>query len=317
MKHLIRLMFVVFLFSTLFSSAYANAPMAQTQMSGFYRIHLGKFEVTALYDGSSELGAKLLKNIPEVKLKQLLSNMFVEYPNMQTAVNAYLINTGDHLVLIDTGAGDLLGHSLGNVLQNLNAAGYTTMQVDTVLLTHLHGDHAGGLIDANGNPIFTRAKVFVAKEESDYWLSQQSANKAPEGLKPFFLMAQKIAAPYIANKIWETYNPSTQLVPGIKSVSTFGHTQGHTAYEIESEGQKLLIWGDVVHSHAVQFAQPSVSFEFDTNPRQAIETRLKMMQELTANKSLVAGAHLPFPGIGHIRSEGKGKFRWIPIEFHL
>lgn len=317
MKKFIRFIIGIVLFSNFISFVYASAPMIQTQVPGFYRMHLGEFEVTALYDGSTELDAKLLKNTQTIDLKNLLSKMFVNHPNMQTAVNAYLINTGDHLVLIDSGAGKLFGPSLGMTLQNLKAAGYQPTQVDTVLITHLHGDHAGGLNDANGRPVFSQAKVLVAKEENDYWMSKQIADKAPSELKPFFEMARNIAAPYIANGKWTTFAQNTVVVPGIKAVSIFGHTQGHTAYEVDSDGQKLLIWGDVVHSHAVQFAEPSVAFAFDSNSHQAIETRLKLMQSLAASKSLVAGAHLPFPGIGHIRAEGSGKFSWVPIEFHL
>lgn len=105
------------------------------------------------------------------------------------------------------------------------------------------------------------------------------------------------------------------LAPGIRAVAANGHTPGHTAYAVESAGQKLLIWGDVVHAHAVQFARPGVSIEFDTNQKQAIATRRRLMRDLAASKSLVAGMHLPFPGIGHVRAEGKGRYSWVPIEF--
>lgn len=315
MKHTIRLFIGIVLFSNLFNLVYANAPMVQTQVPGFYRTHVGTFEVTALSDGTSELDAKLLKNIQIEKLKQSLSNTFVQYPKMQTAVNAYLVNTGDHLVLIDAGAGHLLGQALGRLLDNLKAAGYSPQQVDTVLLTHLHADHAGGLIDATGKPVFPHAKVFIAQKENDYWLSKQTSDHASSELKPFFEMAHNIAAPYIATGKWATFTANMVVVPGVKTVNIVGHTPGHTAYEVESDGQKMLVWGDVVHSHAVQFDNPSVAFAFDTDAHQAISTRLKLMQSLATSRSLVAGAHLPFPGIGHIRNEGNGSFKWVSVEF--
>jgi glyoxylase-like metal-dependent hydrolase (beta-lactamase superfamily II) len=126
------------------SLAQAEAPLAQTQVPGYYRHQLGQFEVTALFDGAIELDTKLLKNAKPADLQRLLSRMFVGNPKMQTAVNAYLINTGKQLVLVDAGAAKLFGPSLGYVLENMKAAGYDPAQVDAVIITHLHGDHMRG-----------------------------------------------------------------------------------------------------------------------------------------------------------------------------
>lgn len=297
------------------SLARAQAPMAQTQVPGYYRMALGQFEVTALFDGAIELDAKLLKNASPEDLQRLLSRMFVGSPKMQTAVNAYLINTGRHLVLVDAGAAKLFGPSLGHVLENMKASGYDPAQVDTVVITHLHGDHMGGLNDASGRPVFPKARVMVPRADHDFWLSQQAVDKAPEGMKPFFKMARDTAAPYQAVGRWQPFADGSQLVPGIRAVAANGHTPGHTAYAVESDGKKLLIWGDLVHSHAVQFARPGVSIEFDVDQKQAIATRREIMKSAAASRTLVAGMHLPFPGIGHVRAEGKGSYSWVPIEF--
>lgn len=295
--------------------AQAEALKVQTQVPGYYRMQLGQFEVTALYDGAIELDVALLKNAKAADLQRLLSRMFVGNPKMQTAVNAYLINTGSHLVLVDTGAAKLFGPSLGNVLQNMKAAGYEPAQVDTVVITHLHGDHMGGLNDASGQPLFPKAKILVSQADNDFWLSQKVADAAPAKAQPFFKMARDTAAPYLASGQWATFTDGSALVPGIQAVKANGHTPGHTAYAVESDGQKLLIWGDVVHAHAVQFARPGVSIEFDIDQKQAIATRRSIMKAMAASKSLVAGMHLPFPGIGHVRAEGKGSYSWVPIEF--
>lgn len=295
--------------------ASAEAPKVQTQVPGYYRIQLGQFEITALYDGAIELDTKLLKNTNSAELQLLLSRMFVGNPKMQTAVNAYLINTGDTLVLVDAGAAKLFGPSLGHVLENMKAAGYEPAQVDTVVITHLHGDHMGGLNDANGQPLFPKATVLVSQEDNDFWLSQKNADDAPTERQPFFKMARDSAAPYLASGQWKTFTEGSILAPGIEAVKANGHTPGHTAYAVESEGQKLLIWGDLVHAHAVQFARPGVSIEFDIDQIQAIATRRSIMKAMAASKSLVAGMHLPFPGLGHVRAEGKGRYSWVPIEF--
>jgi glyoxylase-like metal-dependent hydrolase (beta-lactamase superfamily II) len=317
MAKLLRCMLVfgaVFLFGFA-TPVLAEAPKAQTQVPGYYRMQLGQFEITALFDGALELDTKLLKNATPTDLQHLLSRMFVGNPKMQTAVNAYLVNTGTHLVLIDAGAAKLFGPSLGYVLQNMKASGYEPEQVDTVIITHLHGDHIGGLINAAGQPLFPKAKVWVSKADSDFWLSQKVADAAPEKVQPFFKMARDTAAPYQAGGQWNTFTEGSVLVPGVKAVKANGHTPGHTAYAVESEGKKLLIWGDLVHAHAVQFARPGVSIEFDIDQKQAIATRRSIMKSAAESKSLVAGMHLPFPGIGHVRAEGKGRYSWVPIEF--
>jgi glyoxylase-like metal-dependent hydrolase (beta-lactamase superfamily II) len=134
-------------------------------------------------------------------------------------------------------------------------------------------------------------------------------------MKPFFKMARDTAAPYQAVGRWQPFSDGSTLAPGIRAVAANGHTPGHTAYAVESAGQKLLIWGDLVHAHAVQFAKPGVSIEFDVDQKQAIATRREIMQSVAESKTLVAGMHLPFPGLGHVRSEGKGSYSWLPIEF--
>lgn len=318
MSNLIRLMLTIgaaALFAGISSPVQAEAPRVLTQVPGYYRLQLGQFEITALYDGAIELDTKLLKNANPTDLNRLLSRMFVGNPRMQTAVNAYLINTGANLVLVDVGAATHFGPTLGCVLQNMKAAGYDPVQVDTVVITHLHPDHVCGLNDEAGRPLFPKAGIWVSKADNDFWLSQQIADSSPPAIQPFFKTARDSAAPYLAGGQWKTFTEGGMLVPGIQAVKADGHTPGHTAYAVESEGQKLLIWGDLVHAHAVQFARPDVSIEFDIDQKQAVATRRSILKAMAISKSLVAGMHLPFPGIGHVRAEGKGSYAWVPIEF--
>ena len=299
----------------LLPSAQAAAPMMHTQAPGYYRMPLGQFEVTALFDGVLDLDKQLLQNIPPAVLAEMLGRMFVGNPKMQTSVNAFLINTGTHLVLVDTGAAKLFGPSLGNMLQNLKASGYQPDQVDMILITHLHGDHVGGITDAAGKPVFPKATIYTAQAESDFWLSQQNADAAPKERQGSFKMARDSAAPYQASGQWKTFSGNVELAPGIKAIDTHGHTPGHTVYAVESDGQKLLLWGDLLHAHAVQFARPGVAMAFDNDQKQAIAARRNILQLAAKEKALVAGAHLPFPGIGHIRADGKGSYSWVPVEF--
>ena len=309
------IMFGSIVFFGVIHVVYSEAPMVKTQVPGYYRMQLGQFEMTALYDGRIELDAQLLKNVQPGDLDRLLKRFFVGNPKMATSVNAYLINTGPHLVLVDAGAGKLFGDSLGHIAENIKAAGYDPSQVDTILITHMHGDHIGGLNDAEGKPVYPNANIFVAKAESDFWLSEEKAEKAPDEQKRFFNMARNISSQYLANGKWQTFVPRGELVPGIRAIDVKGHTPGHTAYVVGSDKQKLVIWGDVIHAYAVQFAKPSTSIDFDIDQKKAVITRCALMKTIAADGSLVAGMHLPFPGIGHILAEGQGSYAWVPIEF--
>jgi glyoxylase-like metal-dependent hydrolase (beta-lactamase superfamily II) len=179
--------------------AQAEPTRVQTQVPGYYRTQLGQFEITALYDGAIELDSKLLRNTSAVELQVLLSCFFVGNPKMQTAVSAYLINTGNHLVLVDTGAAKLFGPALGYVLQNMKTSGYESAQVDTDIVTHLHCDHVSGLNDASGQPHFPKARILVVQVDNDFWLSQKIANGAPTEVQPLCKMERDSAAPYLAS----------------------------------------------------------------------------------------------------------------------
>lgn len=295
--------------------AAADAPQQKTQIPGYYRMMLGTFEVTALYDGAIDLDEKLLKGIKTRDVQRLLARQFLQGPKVQTAVNAYLINTGSKLVLVDAGAAKLFGPGLGNIVNNLKAAGYTPDQVDLVLVTHLHGDHINGLLSAEGKSVFPNADVWSAKADNDFWLSEDIAAKAPKDFQAFFKMSRDAAAPYLANGKWKTFDSDRELVTGITSIDTHGHTPGHSSYLLNNGEQKLLILGDLVHNHAVQFARPDVAIEFDNDPKQAIAARKRIWAQAAKEKLLVAGMHLPFPGIGHVRKETKGGYTWVPAEF--
>lgn len=300
-------------------SAQTAAPaQIRTQVPGFYRFAVGDFVVTALYDGYVDLQNKLFKGVSADDFKALLQRMFVENEKgaAQTAVNAYLLHTGDKLALIDAGAAGAFGPTLGAMLENLRASGYDPAQVDAVLLTHLHPDHAAGLTTADGKAAFPNADVWVAKAEADFWLNADVAAKAPEGMQPMFKLAQSVVAPYQAAGKFRTFAPGETLpVSGVAAASSAGHTPGHTSYLVKSKETSLLVWGDVVHSHAAQFADPNVSVEFDVDQPAAVAARKKLLEEAAAAKLWVAGAHLPFPGIGRVRADGGGRYAWVPAEF--
>ena len=296
----------------LLGSAHATAPQVKTQ-PGYYRMMLGDFEVTALSDGTVALPVdKLLTNTSPAQVGKGLASSFLKAP-VETSVNGYLINTGTKLVLVDTGAAGLFGPTLGNLLASLKAAGYQPEQVDEIYITHMHPDHVGGLM-AGDKPVFPNAVVRADQHDADFWLSAANLEKAPADAKGFFQGAQASLNPYVAAGKFKPFNGSTELVPGIKAVAAPGHTPGHSIYVVESKGQKLVLWGDLMHVAAVQFAHPSVTIQFDTDSKAAAVQRKKAYAEAAKQGYLVGSAHLSFPGLGHLRTEGKG-YEFVPVNY--
>jgi glyoxylase-like metal-dependent hydrolase (beta-lactamase superfamily II) len=293
--------------------AYAEAPMAKSAAPGYYRVMLGDFEVTALSDGVVALPVeKLLTNTKPEKTLKALQKHHLSTPTA-TSVNGYLINTGSKLVLIDTGAATLFGPTLGRLANSLKAAGYSPEQVDEVYITHMHGDHVGGLM--NGDQLaFPNAIVRADQHDADFWLSQANMDKAPAEAKGGFQGAMASINPYVKAGKFKTFNGDTELVPGVKAVAARGHTPGHSVYLVESKGQKLMLWGDLMHVAAVQFENPTVTISFDSDSKAAMAQRLKAYADAAKQGYMVGATHLSFPGLGYVRSEGKG-YAWVPVNY--
>jgi glyoxylase-like metal-dependent hydrolase (beta-lactamase superfamily II) len=294
------------------SSAFAAAPMAKTPAPGYYRFMLGHFEVTALSDGTVDLPVDQLLHEPAAKTVAALNHAFQKTPQ-ETSDNAYLINTGKRLILIDTGAGDLFGPTLGKLMSNLKASGYTAADVDDILLTHMHPDHVGGLVK-NKVIQFPNAIVHAERDEENYWLSETNLAKAPDASKAFFKDAMAEVDPYVKAGKFRPFQGDVALLPGVSSYTSFGHTAGHTSYMIESQGQKLLVMGDLIHVPAVQLDHPNVTISFDSDPKEAAASRIRVFNAMAKDRTLVAGAHIPFPGLGHLRTAGTS-YQWVPVNF--
>ena len=293
-------------------SSHAAGPQPKS-VAGYYRMMLGDFEVTAISDGTVALPVdKLLTNVKPGQVDRALAKQFLKAP-VETSVNAYLINTGSKLVLIDSGASGLFGPTLGKLAANLKAAGYTPEQVDEVYITHLHPDHVGGLM-VDGKVAFPNAIVRADKHDADYWLSEDNMKKAPKDVQGFFQGAQASLNPYVKADKFKAFEGNTDLVPGIKAIATHGHTPGHAVFSIESKGQKLVLWGDLMHVAAVQFPNPAVTIAFDVDSKAAAAQRRKAYADAAKGGYIVGSAHLSFPGLGRLRAEGSG-YAFVPVNY--
>jgi glyoxylase-like metal-dependent hydrolase (beta-lactamase superfamily II) len=294
--------------------ALASAPLQKTQAPGFYRQMLGEFEVTVLSDGILPFNVhQLLTNTTPERVDAALERAFQKEP-IDFSVNAYLINTGTKLVLIDTGAGNF-GPLVGKLLVSLQAAGYKPEQVDEIYITHMHGDHIGGL-SHNGKANFPNAVVRASQAEADYWLSEAKMSAAPEAAQGGFKGAMAALQPYIAAKHFRPFTGDVELVPGVHALGAHGHTPGHTLYLVSSKNESLLLWGDLMHVAAVQFPDPAVTINFESDSPAAARERAHFFAEAAARKYMVGGAHLSFPGLGHLLVNGTG-YSYVPVTYSV
>jgi glyoxylase-like metal-dependent hydrolase (beta-lactamase superfamily II) len=172
----------------------------------------------------------------------------------------------------------------------------------------------GGLLTVDGQRAFQNAEVRMAQAESDYWLFDTNQKRAPELIREMFPIARAAASLYQAEGRWKPFSDFGEVTPGVKAIPLTGHTAGHTGFQITSQGKTLLIWGDLVHSSAVETANAKVGFAFDTDGKLAIATRQQLFAKVEKEGLLVAGMHMPFPGIGHLQKNGRS-YRWIPVEY--
>ncbi|WP_334189548.1 MBL fold metallo-hydrolase, partial [Noviherbaspirillum sp.] len=214
---------------------------------------------------------------------------------------------------VDAGAAGLFGPTLGKLLDNLKAAGYQPEQVDEIYITHMHPDHVGGLM-AGDKMAFPNAVVRADKHDADFWLSQANLDKAPADSKGFFQGAMASLNPYVKADRFKPFEGNTDLVPGIKAIASHGHTAGHAVFAVESKGEKMMLWGDLMHVAAVQFDNPAVTIQFDSDSKAAAAQRKKAYADAAKQGYLVAASHLSFPGIGRVRANGKG-YVWVPVNY--
>jgi glyoxylase-like metal-dependent hydrolase (beta-lactamase superfamily II) len=271
------------------SETAASTPLA-------HRWTVGAIEAWTLLDGTLEASFSILQGVDTTEAGRLME-VAGRASLPRIAVNAFLLRTGHEVVLVDTGMGTLRP-GFNRLPEALRAAGVSPADVTTVLLTHLHPDHVGGLASEGGSKAFPHATLVVSELETAYWLDGGMAARVPESARATFQTVADMLKPYGSSV--RTFNGETEVLPGITAVPLAGHTHGHTGFLVESNNERTLIWGDIAHFPDIQGPRPQVTVGFDLDPVTAVATRQRVLARAAEQKLRVAGHHLHWPGLATV-----------------
>jgi glyoxylase-like metal-dependent hydrolase (beta-lactamase superfamily II) len=260
-------------------------------METVFPYKVGNFEVYMLVENRGPGRDQVLIGAGDDLKRRYLARDF------QSEVNTFLIKGGGRIVLVDTGFG-------GAVFESMNKLGVSPGDVDAVLLTHMHGDHIGGLV-RDGKALFPKAFVYLSGQEREFWTKTRINQGAIAALAPYGDRVRTL-------KPGEQGTVIEEFLPGFTAIAAFGHTPGHTVFLVQNGGAKLLIWGDLMHVQDIQFPRPDISVTYDTDPVLAAESRKIILEYAVSNRIPVAGMHLIFPAIGTVNPNGEGGYLWSP-----
>ena len=299
----------------------APAPGATTsgagagqQAPGFYRYKVGDIEVTALHDGSAPRPLEgFIRNVDLADVRKAAEEMYLPSDAFQNTFTPIVVRSGGKTILIDTGLGDMGPPTTGLVLRtNLRAAGFDPARIDTVIISHFHGDHINGLRLKDGTAVYPNAEVMVPAQEWAFWMDDAKMAQAPEAMKGGFGNVRRVFQPMA--KDVKQFEWGKEIAPGVTALDASGHTPGHTAFMIQSGGKKLTHVVDLTSHPAFFVRNPDWAAIFDQDPEKARATRRRFLDMAASERTQLAFYHAPFPATGYVRKQGNG-FEYVPAQW--
>lgn len=274
------------------------------------RVSIGRFAVTALTDGFADMPFAYFVGRQPSEIEEAAAAQFAARPGgIRLMFTQYLIEDGERRILIDTGPAGLLGES-GKLPSALEAIGIRPESIDAVIVTHMHRDHIGGLV-AGGRRNFPNAEIYVDRREIAHWTDPAKRSAAPGFLKSSFDASAEFIRLY--PKL-QAIDGERSITRGVSIVDLSGHTPGHIGVRIEDGGKSLLMVSDMLFHPSLHPAATDIGFVFEQDPEAARAMRARFFPRAAEEKALIAATHMPFPGLGHIVSDG-GRLRWLAAEW--
>lgn len=282
------------------------SPIASAQENpSVFTYKTGNTTISLLSEAQQKGNSGILVGATDAILKEYAPDG--SFPN---AMNAFLLQTPDKNILFDTGMGRKL-------FENLESLGVPAEKVDIVIITHMHGDHIGGMLKGD-NKAFPNAEVYLSQPEHDYWTNQEIINQLPENRRGSFLNAIKVIETYkdklhlfAPGQLGQKAKP---ILNGVQGIAAYGHTPGHTVFLVGTGNEQLLIWGDLTHAMAIQMPHPEIAVTYDTDPEDAIKARKEILEYVEKHQIPIAGMHIAFPGIGQVKKGETVGYKFIPFK---
>lgn len=295
-------------------AAFAQSSEPMSQLGAFNRFMLGEFEVTVLSDGSraADNPQSIFGTDQSVEVVEaLLTENFLPANRMQFSFAPTLVAAGDDLILFDTGNGESGREGgVGRLIENMRASGHAPEDVTIVVITHMHPDHIGGMMEG-GAPAFPNARYVAGQTEYDFWTS---ADRVGTPVEQLHQMTNAMVVPFAEKMVF--VGDGDAVVPGITAVAAFGHTPGHMAYRLESEGQAIMLMADTANHFVLSLQRPNWEVRFDMDKAAGAQTRRDLFGMIADERIPFIGYHMPFPAVGYIEPMGDG-FRYIAESYQL